>query len=159
MTNYVKVKETDSNIVTPLIPHAVHNMGQLHEFEKQALNQGYEGIILRTPEGKYKCGRCTLREGIMVKLKRFVDSEAIITGTEELVRKGHHAGGTLGSIIATDDSGTTFRIGTGYTADQRLALWANRNVIIGKTVKYKHSHGKSRPRNSVFIGIRHEDDM
>lgn len=158
MTKYVEVNETDQDVVTLLIPHAVHNTDQLHELEKSILARGFEGIVLRIPKGIYKCGRSTLREGLMIKLKRFVDSEALIVGTEELIHKDNRAGDTLGSIIAANSNGTVSRIGTGYTADQRLALWANRDIIVGKTVKYRHSEGKNRPRNPVFLGIRHEDD-
>jgi DNA ligase-1 len=40
--------------------------------------QGYEGIMLRDPQGAYKFGRSTLKEQLLVKVKRFQDSEARI---------------------------------------------------------------------------------
>ena len=165
MKAYVEVNEVDNRLVVPLMPHAVHDFGELYTYEKQVLDQGFEGIMLRIPNGRYKYGRSTIKEGLLVKLKRSADSEATIIGTEELVHKAGlqagEAGGTLGSIIARSTDDTEFRIGTGYTADQRLALWTNRDIIIGKIVKYKHSEkgSKNKPRCAVFLGIRHEDDM
>ena len=162
---YVEVNDTDKEYVIPLIPHAIYDLEGLYDYEKQALDQGFEGIMLRTPGGGYKSGRSTIKEGLLIKLKRSADSEATIIGTEELVHRTGlqigEAGNTLGAIIAKDTNGTEFRIGTGYTADQRQALWINRDMIVGKIVKYKHSErgSKSKPRCAVFIGIRHEDDM
>ena len=165
MRAYVEVKEVDNRLVVPLMPHTVHDFGELYAYEKQVLDQGFEGIMLRIPSGRYKPGRSTLKEGLLVKLKRSADSEAIIIGTEELMHKAGlqagDAGDTLGSIIARGTDGTEFRIGTGYTADQRLALFLNRDKIIGKIVKYKYSEkgSKNKPRCAVFLGLRHNDDM
>ena len=162
---YIEVNETDKKYVIPLMPHAIYDLEGLYAYEKQALDQGFEGIMLRTPSGRYKSGRSTIKEGLMAKLKRFVDSEAIIIGTEELVHRAGlqngEAGDTLGAIIARGTDGTEFRIGTGYTADQRDALWINRDKIVGKIVKYKNSEkgSKNKPRCTVFLGLRDKDDM
>ena len=43
-----------------------------HRFE-YALKEGYEGLILRSPEGKYKFGRTTIKEGNLFKVKPFRD--------------------------------------------------------------------------------------
>ena len=160
---YIEVKETDKCVI-PLIPHAIYDLEGLYAYEKQALDQGFEGIMLRTPNGRYKSGRSTIKEGLMAKLKRFVDSEAIVIGTEELIHRAGlqngEAGDTLGAIIARGKDGTELKIGTGYNADQRQALWINRDMIIGKIVKYKSSEkgSKNKPRSAVFLGIRHNDD-
>lgn len=39
--------------------------------------------MLRDPLGPYKHGRSTLKEGYLLKLKRFTDAEAVIVGFEE----------------------------------------------------------------------------
>ena len=162
---YVEVNDTDKKYIEPLIPQTICDLEGLYDYEKQALDQGFEGIMLRTPDGGYKSGRSTIKEGLLVKLKRSADSEATIIGTEELVHRAGfqtgEAGDTLGAIIARGTNGTEFRIGTGYTADQRLALWANRDMIVGKMVKYKHSEkgSKNKPRCAVFLSLRHNYDM
>jgi DNA ligase 1 len=158
---YVAVHETDPQLVVPLVPHTVNSIDELRCYEEHVVESGLEGLILRVPKGRYKSGRSTLKEGLMLKLKRYLDSEAIIVGTEELVRNTGLAGCTLGSIVAQGPDGVVFRIGTGYTANQRLALWKDRDVIVGKLVKYRHmGHGeKDRPRGPVFLGLRHQDDV
>lgn len=59
---------------------------QLLEYELEQLAKGYEGVMLRSPNGKYKFGRSTLREQGMIKIKRFRDDEAIIIDWEPLER-------------------------------------------------------------------------
>ena len=165
MATYTDVHDTDVNYVSLLMPRAVHSLCELHAYEEQVLALGFEGLVVRIPNGGYKYGRSTLREGLMVKLKRSSDSEAKIIGVEELVHRANRAtgeaGNTLGAIVARAPDGTVFKIGTGYTADQRLALWANRNRIVGMAVKYRHAEcgSRGRPRCPVFLDLRHEYDM
>ena len=159
----------------------IHTYQGLLEFEEVALALGYEGLILRHPRGKYKYGRSTLKENGMVKLKRFVDAEAKIIGVEELMHNdneafenelGHTArstnsenlrpGGVLGALVVEDlDTGVTFKIGTGYDGGMRAVLWASREGLPGKIVKYKHFPigAKTAPRHPVFLGFRHPTDM
>ena len=60
-----------------IVPHRVcHNLEELLEYDNENLEAGYEGTIFRNPNGKYKEGRSTVREGFLVRIKRFVDGEA-----------------------------------------------------------------------------------
>ena len=151
---------TCTAFITPLIPYVILNQRMLDEFESNTLSQGHEGVMLRKPDGKYKCGRSTLSEGLLLKLKRFQDAEATIVGVEELIHKDKTRGDTLGSLIVATE-GITFKIGTGFTNEIRMCLWAARHNILGQRVKYKHMNygSKVAPRSSVFIGIRHIDDV
>jgi len=58
--------------------------GELALYEEHQLKKGYEGIMLRDPDGLYKWGRSTMREGALLKVKRFEDAEAVIVGFEPL---------------------------------------------------------------------------
>ena len=42
------------------------------------LNAGYEGLMLRDPNGIYKFGRSSVKENILLKVKEFMDDEAEI---------------------------------------------------------------------------------
>lgn len=64
----------------------IENYEQLVQYEEEQLSLGYEGVILRHPQGKYKFGRSTLKQEGMIKIKRFVDAEARIIGWEPLER-------------------------------------------------------------------------
>lgn len=159
----------------------VWNLPELEEFEKQCLKQGYEGVIIKDLNSPYKYGRSTLREGYMLKIKRYKDAEAKILSVEELlsntneatrdelgkVKRSNHKLGmvpqdTLGSLVVQDlKTGIQFNIGTGFNEELRGTLWKNKSRIIGKIVKYKYfDYGSiDKPRHPVFLGFRDEEDM
>ena len=80
----------------------VHDSAALALMQEDALECGYEGLILRNPRGGYKFGRSTdnpegarrngssdgklLQEWVMLKLKQFSDGEMRITGGEVMMR-------------------------------------------------------------------------
>lgn len=163
----------------PVVP--VHHVliecaEQLAAYEAEQVALGYEGVMIRDPNGLYKQGRSTAREGILGKVKRFADAEAEIIGVEELFRNGNAAeinalgyterstaaagmvpADTLGALIVRAEGFTDpFKLGTGYTAAQRAELWGKRDSIIGATVKFKHqpAGAKDAPRFPVWLGFR-----
>lgn len=156
---------------------------ELLAYEAKCLARGYEGVILRDPEGPYKCGRSTLRQGWLLKLKRFVDSEAEVIGFVEQLRNENEAtvnalgytersskkagkvpAGTLGKLKVRDlKTGVEFAIGTGkgLTADLRSRIWTYPEFFVGQIVKYKYQPigVKVAPRLPIFLGFRDERDM
>jgi DNA ligase-1 len=150
-------------------------------FEEHCVAQGYEGIILRSPSAPYKFGRSTVNEGYLLKVKRFMDSEAEIIGFEEEMFNGNDAQtnelgrtkrstaaaglsgkGTLGAFHVRDlVTGITFSVGTGLTAEQRQACWHDRGNLQGQLIKYKYFPVgvKVAPRHPVFLGLRDRSDL
>ena len=147
-------------------------------FEEECLEAGYEGVMIRDPNGPYKNGRSTEKEGFLLKLKRFEDAEATILGFEERQHNGnekddsgkrttHKAGktglGTLGAIKVMGLNGiykgVLFDIGTGFDDAQRADIWRNLDVFQGRTVKFKYfpSGSKDKPRFPVFLAFRPEE--
>jgi DNA ligase 1 len=167
--------------VEKLIPTQVNNLEELLTLEELFLSKGFEGVMLRKPDGKYKCGRSTAKEAILLKKKIFTDSEAVIIGFVEeqmntneafINETGHTARSThkanqigkesLGAFVAIDfHSGVPVKIGSGFTASQRQEFWVNRDLFLGKLVKYKYfPFGiKVAPRHPVFIGFRNPLDL
>lgn len=159
----------------------IHTIDELLAYEQRMLGFGYEGVILRSPMGFYKHGRSTLREGLLLKLKRFKDAEAVIVGFEELMHNGNEAtinelGYTersshkenktgwnmLGALVVTNKTtGQTFRVGTGFDDKVRSAIWCNQDQYIGKYIKYKYFEigEKDLPRHPVFLSFRDPIDM
>lgn len=158
--------------------------GSLALYEEWALEQGYEGLILRDPNSPYKFGRSTVKEGYLLKLKRFKDSEARVLAVEELThnaneattnelgrteRSSHKANqvpmGTMGALHVEDlHTGQRFRIGTGFTQEQRAWWWKYRDQLTGDTnsfVKYKFFPVgvKELPRHPAYLGLRDPFDM
>ena len=162
-----------------IVPHVmVENEDTLIRHEQQFLREGFEGVMGRDPEGPYKFGRATMKEGWLWKLKRFTDGEAIITGFAEQMHNGneatedelgrtkrssHKAGkagkNTLGALAVRDvRTGVEFDIGTGFTDAERDAIWAGRVDWLSRIVKYKSfpQGVKDRPRFPVFMGLRQD---
>ncbi len=164
-----------------VLPVICHTLEELEAFEEQCVRDGYEGAMVRDPNGPYKCGRSTEREGMLLKIKRFADDEAEVIGFEEKMhngnpatenafgrteRKGGQAGlvpaGTLGSLRVRDlKTGVEFNVGSGLNDAQRADIWAHQDSYRGRVVKYRHqpSGKKELPRFPTFLGFRHPDDM
>lgn len=60
-----------------------HNADELLAIDEQHLDLGYEGSIGRDPNGKYKQGRSTAREGGYWRIKRFLEFDARVDSFEE----------------------------------------------------------------------------
>lgn len=164
------------------VPHTLlKNHEELYVYEEQMLGIGYEGVMLRHPHGKYKFGRSTTSEGLLLKLKRKKTSEAKVIGYEEQMhnanelktdalgyaeRSSHQANlvpmGTLGALVVTDlISGVTFNIGTGFTAAERQEIWNKREQFLGAVASYEYLPigVKDKPRHPCFKGWRAKEDM
>lgn len=169
-----------------VIPRIIRNRDELFSLEEEFVSHGYEGLMLRKPDSVYKCGRGTLKAMDLVKVKRFVDAEAIILGYEEQMentnaaekdnfgrtkrssaKEGLVGKGTLGRwnvrCINGEFKGVEFGLGTakGVTQDIRQSWWDNRAKLIGKivTFKYQRAGSTEAPRIPVFKGFRDPEDM
>ena len=152
---------------------------QVDKLLQRELELGGEGLILRSPIGKYKYGRSTPKEQLSVKLKFFQQDEFVVIGFTERMHNANQAKinelglqersshkdnlipmNTLGSLILKygDDS---FQMGTGFTDEQRQEIWYNREKYLGKlaSVRYMSVGLKDKPRIPSFIGWRDKDDM
>lgn len=157
------------------------SLEQVAEMQSEYEADGYEGAMVKCPNGEYKNGRSTVKQGLLGKLKKFVDSEARIIGFDELMHNNNQAevnelgrtkratnrenlipADTMGALHVADiHSGVEFKIGTGFTAEQRKEIWDNRDSWLGLIAKYKFFPVgiKDKPRLPVYLGIRHEDDI
>jgi len=157
----------------------VNNAEALRYLHAELCGQGYEGTMIRDPQGPYKCGRSTTKKGELLKVKDFADEEAVITDVFELMHNDNEAdvdafgrtkrsshkefkrgSGTLGGFRCEFADGTAFSVGTGFNAKDRADLWAIQDTLIGKTVKIKHQPdpgGRTEgtaPRFPVWLGFR-----
>lgn len=170
------VQRTWGSFACVLTHKVIVNRDELDEYESAAVAKGYEGVMLRSMHAHYKHGRSTAKEGILLKLKRFEDSDAIIIGVEEEMHNGNEAErdnlgrtkrstakggktgkGTMGALVVRDlKTGVEFNIGTGFTAADRAAEWKP-----GEIVKYKFFPVgvKDKPRHPVYLGRRSKLDL
>lgn len=80
----------------------VNNIAELDVIEAKAIEDGYEGLIVRSSDGIYKYGRSTAKEGILLKVVRKQRAEAVITGTYERMHNANEA--TTGLLGYTERS-------------------------------------------------------
>lgn len=125
---------------------------ELLSYAAEAVRIGFEGTMIRTPDGPYKSGRSTLNQGWLVKYKEWADAEGSIVGFEERMhnanddikdnfgyakRTSHKANlrpmGTLGALIL-DTKWGELRVGTGFDDSLRQDIW-DRNMVkdLGET--------------------------
>lgn len=167
-----------------VLPETCDNIDELFMFEQVCLTVGFEGVMVRLAKSPYKCGRGTAKAHDLVKVKRFHDAEAEILDFEpeyanlnraqkdafgrtkrSTSKHNKHAKDTLGAIyvraVNGDYQDVEFKIGTGFTHDQREDIWDRRNKLKGRLVKFKYQKegGKDAPRFPVFLGFRNKEDM
>lgn len=157
----------------------VTSNNELKAFYDKQLEKGFEGVIVRSLDGSYKFGRSTKKEGIIGKLKPFVDEEFEVIGftayfenvneselnelgykKKSSKKEGKREKDLLGSFICKHENGE-FSVGSGLTLEQREFFWYNKESLIGRRIKVKYlDYGiKELPRHPVFLGFRDEKDI
>jgi DNA ligase-1 len=103
------------------------------EINKQAVDGGYEGIMIKDPSAVYECKRTTS----WLKQKPYIEVSLAVVGVEEGTGKNV---GRLGALIVegTDD-GKLIRtnVGSGLTDSDRVVYWDNADAIIGNIVEVR----------------------
>jgi DNA ligase-1 len=155
-------------------------MKKLEETEQYMFDGGYEGMIVRRPDAPYKFNRATNREGFLMKVKRYMSAEAIVTGVNQKFHNANVAqvnelGLTsrssskenkipleqVGSFVVRDiKDGWVFEVHGFSHADAEL-WWSQRDDLIGKTISYKYLPigMKDVPRHPIFKGFRDPIDL
>jgi DNA ligase-1 len=149
-------------------------------YYKEALNWGCDGLILRDPDGKYKFGRGTVKEGLIYKMKPFQTFDAkiidVIQATE--VREGAEKKiNELGRSVTSkkkDDrvliekasafvvkyKGLDLKVTIAMTDKEKEEVWRNRCQYIGVMIEYKGMlvGAKDLPRHPVFLRFRDDKE-
>ena len=176
----VRAYDSLGTIIRYVRHEPLHTPREVVKYEEEALLTGYEGIMLRSPNAPYKFGRSTLKQQGLIKVKRFIDDEATVTGfialernTNPIVpnafglakRSSHKAGkvpdNLLGKLVAEHRRYGEIVIGSGFDVATREKIWFNQAEFLGKTVTFKYQpHGTGeKPRAPIFKGIRDERDL
>jgi len=128
----------------------VYDLNELEETHKTYVEEGYEGLIIRSQYGKYEPDH---RSSSLLKLKSFKDDEFEIVGFKE------GKGNDKNTIIFTckiKNSSKTFEVRPRGTRDERTKMFDNGNSYIGKkiTVKYFELTDEGIPRFPVGVVVR-----
>ena len=175
----------DVSRINKILPKRITVLAELNRYEEECLANGFEGVMVRSPESPYKCGRSTAREGYLLKIKRFEDAEAVIVGFEEGLHNGNEAQkdafgrtkrstakdgmvgtGTLGALLLSDAvhfPAGTFSVGFNHleAGIDAATAWQKRATLVGRTVTYRYQPVgvKDKPRFPTFKGFREAWDL
>ena len=103
------------------------------EINAQAIEGGYEGIMIKEPDAGYECKRSVS----WLKLKPFIEVSLGVIDVEEGTGKNV---GRLGALVCegTDD-GKTIRVnvGSGFSDEHRIEYWGGRTSLNGSIVEVR----------------------
>ncbi len=133
-TKYVKIIEQK----------VCHNKRELLSFLASVVRKGGEGVIVKDPKLSYFSGRSSA----VLKLKEFSDAEAEVL--EIHPGKGKNRG-MMGSLTVRMKDGTTFKLGTGFTAYDRKHPPKIGDIV---TFRYTGWTKNRKPRFASFMRIR-----
>lgn len=112
----------------------------------QVAQAGGEGLVLHRGASRYRAGR----SDDLLKLKPFDDAEARVVGY--MPGKGKYTG-MLGSLLVELPDGTRFRIGTGFSDEQRRHPPPVGSMV---TFQYQGTTSGGKPRFARFMRVREE---
>ena len=102
-------------------------------YNRQCIDKGYEGIMIKPQDGVYECRRSAL----WLKVKPFIEVSLKIIAVEEGTGRNK---GKLGALIVegTDDGKfIKTNVGSGLTDEDREAFWKDTAKLIGKMVEVR----------------------
>lgn len=119
---------------------------QLQKMLDEVIRGGGEGLMLHRADAPYETGR----SDTLLKVKPWLDAEAVVIA--HLPGKGKYMG-LLGALLVRAPDGREFRLGTGFTDQQR-----RQPPPVGATVTYRYRDltKNGLPRFASFLRIRRE---
>ena len=139
-----KVEPYESSIIKIIAQTPIKNKNHLQQFLNQIEQKRGEGVVVRDPNALY----IDKRTSKALKVKSFLDKECKIVS----INGGHgKLRGLMGSVTCTMDNNVTFKIGSGFTLEERKNPPAIGTVV---TFKYKEMTKYGKPRFPVFLRKR-----
>jgi len=152
---YAKLERVVNTINNPYITLVTtvigNNENDFREFFASCIRDGFEGVMLRTVEGKY---RCNYRSHDLQKYKEFMESEYEIVGYREA--EGRDKGTVVWICKVGDGTESIFSVRPKGSMDSRRELYTNGFKYVGKmlTVVYQELSEGGVPRFPVGKCIR-----
>ena len=118
-----------------LLPHIMVDLDtaagkdQLMRYAKDQVNLGFEGIMIKDVDAPYECKRNTF----WMKWKPTITVDLEVIGVEEGTGRNM---GRLGALVCAGNDEAKFitvNVGSGFSDIDRDSLWADRNLVIGRT--------------------------
>lgn len=120
------VAQTNSPYLKMILQQKLQSRQQLQEMLDKVVKNDGEGLMLHLSNGVYTAGR----NSNVLKLKPHFDAEATVLA--HLPGQGKFSG-MLGSLLVENNEGVRFKVGTGFTEEQR-----RKPPEIGSIITYKY---------------------
>jgi DNA ligase-1 len=128
----------DSGCIT-IIPQVEVNldefMGEIDykDYNKKAIADGFEGIMIKDPDAKYKCKR----DVAWLKQKPFIEVSLTVTAVEEGTGRNE---GKMGAIVCEgidDGKRIVVNVGSGFSDSDRDEYWVGKETVVGQVVEIR----------------------
>jgi len=171
--SYVKVLEQ----------RLVKSIEEVWAFYEEALKEGHcDGLILRSPMGRYKCGRATINEGLGYKLKPFETIDSAIIGVVQATEVDPRAEKTINELGRSTTSkklgdriliekasafvvkyeGKDLKVTIAMTDIEKEEIWKNKDSYIGRWIEFKAMRvgmlEDGLPRHPTTLRMRTDKD-
>lgn len=140
------VAQTNLPYLQVIKQQRLQNVEELDTMLETIIEKGGEGVMLHLASSKYRPGRTNH----ILKVKKYYDDEAEIL--DHIAGKGKYEG-MLGSVLVRNSKGKVFKIGTGFSDNDR-----RHPPAIGATITYKY-YGETAnniPRFASFLRVRED---
>lgn len=163
----------------------IENLPWPKDFEEafdDALEAGYEGLMVKKKFAKYKFGRATFKQATIFKMKPYMTFDTIVLGIQQATKvdpkaakkinelgrsetskkKGDRIPIESASAIFTELEGEPVKVSVAsMDHDLRAKLWENRKEREGKCFEWKGMvvGSKDVPRHPMFVRWREDKDV
>ena len=120
------------------------------EMNAEALDKGYEGLMIKPTFEVYKCKR----SHAWLKVKPFIEVTLKVVAVEEGTGKNE---GVLGALVVEgEDDGKFFHVnvGSGLTDENREQIWESRDAVIGQLVEVRADAATQSPDAAATWSLR-----
>ena len=108
-------------------------MVEFQDFNKQMVEQGYEGIMIKDVDAVYECKR----SASWLKQKPFIEVSLEVVNVEEGTGRNIDKLGALVCSGKDDGKQITVNVGSGFSDVNRDELWACRDTLAGQVVEVR----------------------
>jgi DNA ligase-1 len=183
----VLLEEIEDYIPNPrtveiVIQQTVYNAEDVKTAFEWAIKHGYEGLMLKSLTGLYKFGRGTLKEGIIYKVKPYIDKSAIIKGFVQATVVDPNAEKTVNELgnsvtskkkddrilidklaaFVVDYEGQDLKVVVAATDKEKEQMWSEREKYLGCELNYKSMEVGQKdgglPRHPVMTRVWLQDE-
>ena len=137
---------------------------EFDRFNRQAIEGGFEGVMVKEPRAVYECKRSTS----WLKMKPFIEVTLAVTEVEQGTGRNSERLGAL--VCEGEDDGKAIRVnvGSGFSDSDRDEFWEQRDQLLGQLVEVRAdavtqnqdgTYSLRFPRFKTFRGFKQGEKM